>query len=451
MTQAVQQAAARQHGARIAVIGAGIAGLTAAYRLRQAGLHPVVFEAADYAGGRIKTVRRNGWQFDVGAFIYLGSYTQSVELMKELGLSAQLGRFDAVGAMPRDGRLHGLDLRKPLRSILGTPYLSTSAKLRAIRLFLFLARHWKDLNYHDSTRTAAIDTDTVRSWCERELNQELLDYLAAVIVRGPWLTSPDEASIALLLWTMKNFFKPWFYGLSGGMDALPQALAAAVDVRLQHPVLNVSDRGDGVEVCYQQHGQDRSERFDRCLITTTAEQTLAIYPQLAGVPRQFFESVRYISSVNTHLALKTRPANPATYIMVSPREQRDLCGVIVDHLKAEQRVPPGKGMLTVFCRHEWCVEHLDAPSARIIDQVLGFLRPYYGDLENEIEDVEIGRWPRVVPIMHEGRFKAVAAYRAACDPRARVQFAGDLVPMGGVNAALVSGEQAAQRLLAAMD
>ena len=38
-----------------------------------------------------------------------------------------------------------------------------------------------------------------------------------------------------------------------------------------------------------------------------------------------------------HIALTERPSNPATYIMCSPREQPDLCGVIVDHLKANNR------------------------------------------------------------------------------------------------------------------
>jgi hypothetical protein len=60
----------------------------------------------------------------------------------------------------------------------------------------------------------------------------------------------------------------------------------------------------------------------------------------------------------------------------------------------------------------------------------------------------IGRWERVVPIMGPGRFKHVAAYQRSIDPRARVQFAGDLEPIGGVNAALVSGDKAAKRVAA---
>jgi protoporphyrinogen oxidase len=176
--------------------------------------------------------------------------------------------------------------------------------------------------------------------------------------------------------------------------------------------------------------------------------TLEIFPQVSGIAREFFESTEYITSVNTHLALRRRPSNPATYIMASPSEQTDLCGVIVDHLKARGRVPEGKGMITTFCRNEWGKANLETPDAQIIDQVLGFIKPYYGDLSNEIEDFMIGRWERVVPVMGQGRFKQVAQFQKSVDPQARLQFAGDLVPIGGVNAALVSGDVAGRRLAA---
>jgi protoporphyrinogen oxidase len=432
---------------RTAVIGAGIAGLAAAREITRAGGQAVVFEAGDHPGGRIRTVRSHGFQFDVGAFIYLGSYRQATDLMRELGLESQMAKVPANGAMPRDGVLHHLDLSKPVRAVARTKYLSTADKLRLGKLLLQLARHWKDLNYEDAAGVARIDVDTVESWCRRELNQTLLDYVGAVVVRGPWLSDPSYASYGQLLWTLKNFFVPYFYGLDNGMDALPAAMAEQLDVRYECPVLDVADTGRGVEVTTDKG----TETFDNAVITTTASRTLEIYPQLSGFAREYYEDTEYICSVNTHLALARRPANPATYIMCSPREQPDLCGVIVDHLKARGRVPDGKGMLTVFCRHEWCLEHLDAPQDEIVEQVLRFIAPYYGDLTDTVEHVEIGRWREVVPIMTKGRFKAVDRFMKSTDPHARVQLAGDLEAIPGVNGALVSGTQAGRRITAQAD
>jgi len=429
---------------RTAVVGAGIAGLAAAREITRAGGEAVVFEAADDPGGRIRTIRRDGFQFDVGAFIYLGSYRESTEMMRAVGLEPQMAKVPARGAMPRDGRLHELDLSKPVRAVAGTRYLSAANKLRLTKLLFGLARRWKDLNYVDASGIAQIDTDTVTSWCERELNQDLLDYVAAVVVRGPWLSDPAYASYGQLLWTLKNFFVPYFYGLDGGMDALPRAMAQSLDVRLATPVRQVTDTGAGVDIATD----DGTETFDNAVLTTTTTQTLEIYPQLTGFAREYYENTDYICSVNTHLALSRRPANAATYIMCSPREQPDLCGVIADHLKARNRVPEGKGMLTVFCRHEWCLEHLDAPQEEIVEQVLRFIAPYYGDLTDSVEQVEVGRWREVVPIMVKGRFKAVDRFMKGTDPNARVQLAGDLGPIPGINGALVSGTQAGRRIAA---
>jgi oxygen-dependent protoporphyrinogen oxidase len=429
-----------------AIIGAGIAGVTAAHTLAKAGREPVVFESRDRVGGRIQTVRRDGFVYDIGAFIYLGSYVEAAELIDELGLDVD--KFPAYGAMPRDGKLNFMDMAKPNR-LLMTPYLSKKGKLKLAKLMILLARTWKDLNYADASGVAAIDTQTVTEYCQRELSQEVLDYVAAVVVRGPWLTDPSVASLGLLLWTMKNFFKPYFYGLGDGMDALPRALAAGRDVRLGAAVQNITDHGTHVEVTYTDAAGEHTDTFKDCIITTPADDALAIFPQMAGVQRSHYEATEYIASVNTHLALARRPENPATYIMVSPRENADLSGVIVDHLKANGRVPEGKGMITVFCRHEWCVEHLEAPDEVILDQVFRFLEPYYGNLASTLADHEIGRWRRVVPVMRKGRFKQIDAYMRFTDPTARVQLAGDLGPIPGVNAALVSGRAAAQRLITA--
>jgi protoporphyrinogen oxidase len=435
---------------RVAVVGAGIAGLAAAYELKCGGCEPVVFESSDCVGGRVKSIRRGGYVFDVGAFIYLGSYVESVALMDRVGLTPQLGRFNAYGAMPRDNHLKFLDFNKPVRTIYKTDYLSGAAKLKLLKLMFLLFKHWKHLNYHDAAGIAAVDTDTVQSYCDRELNRELYDYVASVVVRGPWLTNPADTSICQLLWTMKNFFKPYFYGLSGGMDALPTALAERLDVRLRCPVTSIADRGSQVTVTRNEQGVEVEESFDRCVIATPTPAALDIYPQMPPVQQEFYRNTTYISAVNTHLVLRSRPVNPATYIMVSPRENSALCGVIVDHRKADGRVPDGMGMLTIFCSDEWSKAHLDTEDEVIVRKALEFLRPYYGDLTNEVVDHEIGRWPVVVPKMKQGRFREIVAYQRSIEAGARVQLAGDLEPIGGVNAALVSGTKAAQRILAAI-
>ena len=56
------------------VVGAGLAGLTAGYKLKQAGWEVTVLEAGNYAGGRAATVRDGDYLIDTAATQLSGSY-----------------------------------------------------------------------------------------------------------------------------------------------------------------------------------------------------------------------------------------------------------------------------------------------------------------------------------------------------------------------------------------
>lgn len=59
------------------VVGAGLAGLNAARTLRKAGLSPVILEASDGVGGRVRTDVVDGFLLDRGFQIYLTGVTKT--------------------------------------------------------------------------------------------------------------------------------------------------------------------------------------------------------------------------------------------------------------------------------------------------------------------------------------------------------------------------------------
>jgi len=73
---------------RIAVVGAGYAGLSAAVRLASAGCAVTIFEANRVPGGRARRVVYRGASLDNGQHILLGAYRETLELMREVGVSA---------------------------------------------------------------------------------------------------------------------------------------------------------------------------------------------------------------------------------------------------------------------------------------------------------------------------------------------------------------------------
>ena len=432
---------------RVGIVGSGIAGSTAAYRVAQAGHEPIVFESRDRVGGRIHSVRKGDFLFDPGASVFLPTYTHAVALIKEVGLGEQLSHTDAHAAFPRDGRLHHIPYG--VRSILGTDYISNRSKLKALKLAWFMRRNQKHLGYGDSSGIAALDTESVADYCARELNEELHQYVAGMMVRGTWLSETEESSVGLLLWTLKNVGAPGLHGLIGGNVTLPQKLVEGLDVRLGHTVTNVAADGDAALISYENESGAHTERVSSCIVTTPADQAVEIYPQMPAVQRALYDGIEYTALINVGLGLAARPDVSAAYILVAPCESAELIGVIADHVKAPGRAPDDKGLITVTLdgRSDWARRHVNEPDQVFVDKALELVRPYYGDLTGSIEERLVARWPQVVPVNAPGYFKRVAAYEQSIDDSDPVQFAGDLDPVAGLNAACVSGDKAASRVV----
>jgi protoporphyrinogen oxidase len=77
-------AASKPDSAPIAVLGAGPAGLTAAYRLARRNVPVIVFEADDAVGGLARTVVRDGYRFDLGGHRFFTKSEEVEDLWKEL-------------------------------------------------------------------------------------------------------------------------------------------------------------------------------------------------------------------------------------------------------------------------------------------------------------------------------------------------------------------------------
>lgn len=437
-------------GQRIAVIGAGMAGMSAAFRLQEAGLEPVVFEREDRVGGRIWTAEQGGYLMDLGAAVYLGTYREAIQTIKDVGLGDELRELPAIGAMPKHGEVIEFDYAKPIRTSLTTRALSPAAKLRAVKLAWLLLRNLQNLGYSDYTKLEAIDHETTREYSRRALSPELEQYATEPLVRGTWAADDGESSNALMLWSIRNMLVPTVFSLDSGMDALARAIAARVTVRVSSPVANVTEQDDRVEVSYAaaDGSGEQSESFDGAIIATTAKPALAMFPQMDENHRTLYETARYRGLVTVALGLDRPPDDRATYILIPRVEDEDFIAVIADHIKAVGRVPAGKSMYTLLGSHEYLHRSWKRSDEQVLDEAIACCSRYHGDISGQLEQHRIVRWEEVVPVIDTGRFALIARFKERLNPASRVQLASDLDRIPGVNGALVSGWEAAQRIAA---
>ena len=166
------------------VVGAGIAGLAAAYELRARGTRFRVLEARPRAGGLILTEHTDGFTIDAGPDSLLVQKPAAIALCDELGLSARLVPTlpPRTGYILRAGTLYPL----PQASVLGIPtrllplvsngLLSAPAKLRMMMDLVLPAR--------TSADGADSDDESIGSFFRRRFGAEAVTYVAEPLLAG---------------------------------------------------------------------------------------------------------------------------------------------------------------------------------------------------------------------------------------------------------------------------
>lgn len=441
-------------GHRIVVVGAGIAGLTAAFRLNRAGAEVVVLEAGDRVGGRMQTERVGDYLLDTGASVLTSSYDEMKQLIVDAGLAGKTVPTSGVIGTLRDGRIHHVDpARRPVLALLRSGLLGPASKVKAIRLLRDVRRARPALRFDDLSGATDWDVSALE-YSRRHLDDELLEYVVGPLGRAMNLVDADEFTIGLVLFTLRHYLLggPYFNSPEG-MSFLPLGLAAHLDVRLGCRVEHVEVRGEQVQVSWRERdGAGRTESADHCVFAIPAPDLPRLFPQLTPEARDYFSTLAFVRSMQVMFGLDRRPAEEAIWVNVPRSEHRDLFVWINDHRRAPGRAPEGKGLMTFSWRDRWSRGHWDDTDDAVAEAALaeiarvGILRGF-GD---QVEMSYVKRWNPCAPTRSPGSTAALGRFLAGRTPADRVHFAGDYFSAATTNTSLSSGERAARTILASV-
>ena len=433
---------------RAIVVGGGPAGASAAFRLQQAGVEVQLFERDMRVGGRTRSEHIDGFIVDVAAGLLPGTYKAVYRLMQDCGMRDALEPMRSPTAVMRDGRLHYLELSNFLGSMLSTRLLSAKSKLDLLKIGLKAIRMWSALGFENLALAAPYDTQSIADYARDSLNPELLEYLINPTEKLMYTMSAADASVVDFFWCAKNLMSPTAFCVKGGMDRIVAAVAAQISTRVGTTVSSVTEVGDQVEVAWTDAaGSSQVERVDFCVIATPAREVPKIHRGLSAASRSFLEKLRYSMLTDLHIRLRQRPAEKAVLIMVPDSVDRDLCGILIDHNKGSDRVPPGKGALSAYFLDSWAQQAYGWPDEEIFRQGIAKIERVMPGIGALVEGYHVQRWDFAATVSYPGYYKELAGFVAGLDFQRRVQLAGDYFSLACVNSAVTSGELAAQRLI----
>lgn len=438
-------------GERVIVVGAGVAGLAAAYRLNKAGLRVTVLERMGEVGGRMSTHLRDGYRIDIGASLLPTSYRHMLALIDEAGLADQIVPTSSLFGLVRDGNVHRFQAGN-LKDMLGIP-LSARSKVTLLRALWDCIRLGDKLDWFDLSRAHAADRESAPEYAVRRLNREIRDYLVEPTCASMTLNTAEDNSAASFLFFIRRVLATrGLFNSPSGVAFLPRGLARQIeDVRLEATALEVERTRAGVTVTWRDaHGEQHSTEAAACVIALPARQAAQLYRNWTPDQRAFLESVRYGRCVNVSFALSVPPAEPACFLLVPRVEQPDLGAIVLEHNKAPGRAPAGRGLVTTYWRQTWSDPRADLDDDAIGKAALDTLAGALPHLLTDVQWTHVQRWSPSIAVNAPGHLSALRRFVQSVDWGSPVQLAGDYFSGSTTNSSLCSGERAAARVLASL-
>lgn len=420
------------------VVGAGVAGLTAAYRLANAGVRVTVIEGEPAIGGRARTEHLDGFVINTGANYLMSFFDVTLRLLRELQLQPfSPPKQPAIVATP----FGKLPLEQgSTRALVRFPLIPWTAKLRAMllssRLGIARRTHVADL----ATLARADRNRTVEAWGRRAAGEAVYDYLLRPAVESSFFFGADEASLALGKALVRHSRRWEVLALERGMGTLCEALARRINVRTGCWASAVELTAAGVAV----HHSGGTVEADYAIFACPASATAKMEGPLQEQDRADLAAVRYAPQI----ALVFGYERPITvqHPTVTPAGPGKHAVVAIWTLSRciPRYVPEGKDMVCIHASSWRSAELLDLEPARIAAALRANAEEIFGRLADP-------DWVRMYPrseatvIPGPGHYRRMQAFLQR--PRERIFYAGDWITGSTIEGAARSGLRAAEEVL----
>jgi len=448
----------------VGIIGAGVSGLAAGYRLQQRGVSVHVLEASERTGGVIRSESTDGFLVEHGPNSVRAGAVALETIIEDLDLETErVWANDEAGTryVVQDGR--PIPLPHSVRSFLTTDLFSARAKVRLLAE-PFIGR-------------AATEEESVSEFTRRRLGPEALNYAVAPFVGGVFAGVPSDLSVqhaferlaaleeesgSLFLGAIRKTLAnrdeetadtpSGLFSFRNGLQTLPNALANTLgdNITLNAPVRSLTHDGTAWQVTISPpDGPSRMRSFD-ALISTVPLHRLSRIEVDTPVDLSPLAEVPYpplsVLALGYERDAIDHPLDGFGVLIPPVEDEFKILGTIFSSTLFPDRAPADHVLLTTFVGGARAPNRATSDSASLKRLVHRDLDALLGVNASPIFQRHI-HWPHAIPQyeLGYGAVKETLNALEACHPQ--IAFAGNYRSGVSVGDALTSGVEAAERIL----
>jgi protoporphyrinogen oxidase len=395
---------------KVVIIGAGCAGLSAAYTLSKQGVETIVYEASEVAGGRCRTEWEDGYEITAGAATTEPQWATTFQYIKELGLEDRvLAGHKLRFAYFINGKLRTVFLGTSIQTLgenicfflNGFPKLTY---LHIARAFIALRKYMKrvDTKSHDFSALREISNMSTKDFLTENNAPLAHEWMFYPFMTLMVMERPSEISIAhpISLFSLMKDMR----SLDGGLGMVTAGLYEQVKdcVRLNTPVNKVVIQ-DGKVL-----GVETSEGFieaDQVICAVDAVVARQIIPDLPESMYKPLETCKYSSTYYYQFGLEKPIINwkdtPFYVIVMSPASESFLNFASLGHPSQEKPV----AIVATSGRFDdkLCAMNDEERRRAVIKEVQRFA-PFFPD---EPKLTRYFRWDRAINTEPPGQYVAI--------------------------------------------